>query len=328
MAVLCGPAANGDGPIELVANGAASCAQDELASCARDELIVFDPALRIGASLACRAEVFAHICGRETDSDADFQSRPLMGGGGFATASGSCEVSDTCHGEGAWGSGDASSSPTVTMLATNSLLRFGLSGSAELEVRAQDDGPDIPDCIDFIPTFSEGQTNGDGDGYVSFTVPGTCPVRARIEAQYAGADCPDVAMLGTLAWQLPGCPGGSGALEIGAAPVQHTCRLDPGDYTFYAAVSYHIGRALEATCGELEEASCSRPLNAEVIVYLEVICPGNIDCDGEVGTADLTALLAAWGDCCECPEDLNCDGTVDAADITILLSNWGACPDV
>jgi len=45
--------------------------------------------------------------------------------------------------------------------------------------------------------------------------------------------------------------------------------------------------------------------------------------DGTVGPADLTVLLAAWGQ--SGPTDLNADGNTDGQDLTILLSSWGAC---
>jgi hypothetical protein len=50
---------------------------------------------------------------------------------------------------------------------------------------------------------------------------------------------------------------------------------------------------------------------------------GDIDGDGDVDTADLLALLAAWGPCEGCPEDLNGDGLVNTSDLLTLLANWG-----
>jgi hypothetical protein len=53
-----------------------------------------------------------------------------------------------------------------------------------------------------------------------------------------------------------------------------------------------------------------------------------IDGDGgnnppSYGTADLFALLAAWGPCAgDCPWDLTGDGNVGTADLLILLSLW------
>jgi len=54
-------------------------------------------------------------------------------------------------------------------------------------------------------------------------------------------------------------------------------------------------------------------------------CPADLNGDGSVDSADLLALLNAWGFCPGCPEDLNGDGTVDSADLLELLSAWGDC---
>jgi hypothetical protein len=51
--------------------------------------------------------------------------------------------------------------------------------------------------------------------------------------------------------------------------------------------------------------------------------PGDIDGDGDVDTADLLLLLAAWGPCPGCPEDINGDGVVNTVDLLLLLANWG-----
>jgi hypothetical protein len=61
----------------------------------------------------------------------------------------------------------------------------------------------------------------------------------------------------------------------------------------------------------------------------EDLCIGDVDGNGVTNTADLLALLAAWGDCPdppeECPADLNGNDEVDTGDLLILLGNWG-CP--
>jgi len=51
--------------------------------------------------------------------------------------------------------------------------------------------------------------------------------------------------------------------------------------------------------------------------------PADFDGDGTVGSADLGALLAAWGACAGCPEDLDGDGSVGSSDLGILLAAWG-----
>jgi hypothetical protein len=56
-------------------------------------------------------------------------------------------------------------------------------------------------------------------------------------------------------------------------------------------------------------------------------CPADIDQSGEVDSADLGAVLSAWGPCgAACAADLDRDGFVDSVDLGILLSAWGACP--
>jgi YVTN family beta-propeller protein len=66
------------------------------------------------------------------------------------------------------------------------------------------------------------------------------------------------------------------------------------------------------------------PDGIDVVSYRR---PGDVDGDGDVDTADLLELLAAWGDCPdppeECPADFDGDGDVDTADLLTLLANWG-----
>jgi hypothetical protein len=59
----------------------------------------------------------------------------------------------------------------------------------------------------------------------------------------------------------------------------------------------------------------------------EVDCLADINGDGQVDGADLTALLGEWGGCATavCPADLTGDGQVDGADLTLLLGEWGPC---
>jgi len=54
-------------------------------------------------------------------------------------------------------------------------------------------------------------------------------------------------------------------------------------------------------------------------------CPADLDGSGDVGAADLAALLGAWG-ATSGAADLNGDGDVGAADLAALLGAWGACP--
>ena len=72
----------------------------------------------------------------------------------------------------------------------------------------------------------------------------------------------------------------------------------------------------------------ARPQNATGTVYIFDLdpTPGDLDCNGSVGGADLLALLVSWGpcdDCRACAADLNGDCIVGVSDLLILLGNWG-----
>lgn len=55
-------------------------------------------------------------------------------------------------------------------------------------------------------------------------------------------------------------------------------------------------------------------------------CVGDLDGDGEVGSADLAIILAMMNSPCEgCDEDIFSDGYVDTIDVVILLGAWGPC---
>lgn len=55
-------------------------------------------------------------------------------------------------------------------------------------------------------------------------------------------------------------------------------------------------------------------------------CPADLNGDGEVGPADLAALLGSWGQCDGCPADVDGDGEVGPTDLAMLLGAWGPCP--
>jgi len=53
-------------------------------------------------------------------------------------------------------------------------------------------------------------------------------------------------------------------------------------------------------------------------------CPGDGTGDGQVSTADLLGLLAAW-DTGDVDWDFDASGTVDVGDLLILVAGWGMC---
>ncbi len=63
---------------------------------------------------------------------------------------------------------------------------------------------------------------------------------------------------------------------------------------------------------------------------VECECDGDINGNGNVGPADLAALLASWGTPgvgFPCSTDIDGDGNVGPADLAELLANWGSCDD-
>ena len=65
------------------------------------------------------------------------------------------------------------------------------------------------------------------------------------------------------------------------------------------------------------------------ILFLDGICPWDLDANGAVGVKDLLILLGAWGPCPpkeDCPADFDRSDDVGVKDLLILLGNWGPCP--
>jgi len=57
--------------------------------------------------------------------------------------------------------------------------------------------------------------------------------------------------------------------------------------------------------------------------FVAFVCPADLNGDGAVGGADISAILNVWGGAG--PADLSGDGVVNGADISFVLSAWGPC---
>ncbi|UCD75040.1 MAG: hypothetical protein JSV91_14795, partial [Phycisphaerales bacterium] len=55
-------------------------------------------------------------------------------------------------------------------------------------------------------------------------------------------------------------------------------------------------------------------------------CPADVNRDRVVNTADILAILDAWGLCDGCLEDIDDDGKVNIDDVFAVLGAWGPCP--
>jgi hypothetical protein len=58
----------------------------------------------------------------------------------------------------------------------------------------------------------------------------------------------------------------------------------------------------------------------------KIACPWDLNRDGDVGFADLLAVLSDWGPCAGCPADFDGNNDVGFADLLKVLSEWGPCP--
>ena len=90
------------------------------------------------------------------------------------------------------------------------------------------------------------------------------------------------------------------------------------------AVPAHLGHG--DSCGPCEEGGGGPQDEGGDGESEASACPADVDGDGAVGAADLTALLAAWGACAGCPADFDGDGQVGPTDLGGVLSAWGMCP--
>ncbi|MEC9372833.1 MAG: hypothetical protein VYC34_03280, partial [Planctomycetota bacterium] len=65
-------------------------------------------------------------------------------------------------------------------------------------------------------------------------------------------------------------------------------------------------------------------ITGPALISVTVPCPADLDGDGNVGPADLGALLGAWGTN-DPAADLDGSGTVGSEDLGALLGSWGPC---
>jgi hypothetical protein len=97
-----------------------------------------------------------------------------------------------------------------------------------------------------------------------------------------------------------------------------------GNIPEQARTGGHDVAVVEVNGDGLADLVLGRCSGTEVWVSLHV-CPWDLDRSGNVGTADLLALLADWGSDPGGPPDFDGNGAVGTADLLILLANWGAC---
>ena len=88
--------------------------------------------------------------------------------------------------------------------------------------------------------------------------------------------------------------------------------------------SKHLSRSLAAADENQIEEDLPQQNEPEEV---EPQCPGDLDGNGTIDSADLAILLTHYGRCNDCEADLSGDGYVDQDDIDELMASWGECDE-
>ena len=100
------------------------------------------------------------------------------------------------------------------------------------------------------------------------------------------------------------------------------------NYLEYIGLTVHDGVA-HVSWTDARDDNFNSGSNEDVysaVIFLNGICPWDLDGNGSVGAADLLTLLASWGPCKGCPADFDANGDVGVKDLLTLLGVWGPCP--
>jgi hypothetical protein len=140
--------------------------------------------------------------------------------------------------------------------------------------------------------------------------------RARGFGGFAGVVALTVVVSGSASGQdaVPASLGITYASQSGGGGKSTSCQYVVEGASGQVCSGRMFGGSFEVTSGVMagELPACQR---------------SDYNLDGHVDGADLSVLLANWGDCpsggSACVGDLNCDGMVDGADLSVLLAAWG-----
>jgi hypothetical protein len=65
-------------------------------------------------------------------------------------------------------------------------------------------------------------------------------------------------------------------------------------------------------------------IRGQIIFPMGVICPEDVNCDGQIDVSDLVDLILEWGTAGPA-SDIDGNGVVDVNDMVLLILAWGAC---
>jgi len=212
-------------------------------------------------------------------------------------------IQEYAHGNDIWGTQVAeltvADGPAADHCGSNVIAFEEVTEFSNID--ATTDGPDEPEDCDF-----DGYSHIESDIWFQFNPLEICEVTVSL----CGSE------FDTKLAVYAGCPTGSGEV---IACNDDFCD-EQSEVTFIAPQLWNLQIRIGGKHG-----AQGHGILTITTTPIEDPCPADFDDDGDVDTADLLMLLAAWGT--SGPDgDVDGDGDVDTEDLLALLAAWGDCP--
>jgi len=130
-------------------------------------------------------------------------------------------------------------------------------------------------------------------------------------------------------------PGVAGAAKFDFTPLSNGALFNAGNrapsgpagYLFPNPLfppAFHPPQQTLMAVGTAQARPVHGPIDIGALEYAPP-CASDITGDGQIGVADLLAVINAWGACEQCAADVNGDGIVNVSDLLAVISAWGPC---
>jgi hypothetical protein len=217
--------------------------------------------------------------------------------------------------------------------ATNPGLTFDAGFEADFYVTTTNGGGPITCYANISQMLTEGGGSG---GYIGSAEPGF-PIVSQEGVEIATNNSNTAGVPAYDGTTTTGSGSGCGTgIEV-KLPLNIIGYPGKGDIKVMAMVNGgghdYLSNQFTGGCNGCPNLAEPRLVNFEAIPGLQYVtvsagggggnpCPADLDGDGEVGGADLGALLAGWGGS---SPDLDGDGSVGGSDLGAMLAAWGPC---